>query len=257
MRRGRAVGLGLAAVALCFAGRAGAAVRLSTSFAPDRLGAPTTIRVGFRVTPPAGQAPQPVTAMRLYLPAGLGVVTNELGLETCALASLEQGGLGACPRNSLMGRGQALTEVPFGRSFVAERVAITLLSGPLLESDPQLLFLASGEYPVIAQIAFSARVTSVQGRYGALIDAAMPLVPSVPRGPDVALVALRTTIGPAGLLYYERVHGRLVAFRPRGIVLPRRCPRGGFPFRLALTFGDGGEAGAESAVACPRGRARR
>jgi hypothetical protein len=226
-------------------------VRLRASFTPERLGGATTIRVGFRVTPPPGGRPLPVTAMRLYLPAGLGVVSNELGLETCQLAWLERSGLGGCPPDSLMGRGAALTKVPFGATFVNERVEIALLSGPLLQSDPQLLFLASGGYPVIAQVAFSARVTSTTGRYGALIAATMPLVPGVPKGPDVALVSLSTTIGPAGILYYERVHGHLISFHPRGIRLPTRCPRGGFPFRLSLTFGEGPPAAAATAVPCP------
>lgn len=227
---------------------------LSASFSPERLGGATTIRVGFSVARDPRHAPRPVTAMQLFLPAGLGAITSDLGLETCQLAQLEAGGLAGCPPDSLMGRGSALTQVPFGRSFVNEPVAIALLSGPLVGGDPQLLFSASGSFPVIADIAFSALIKPDGPRYGALIDTQLPLVPSVPKGPDVALVALQTTIGPAGIVYYERVHGRLVSFRPRGILLPRKCPRGGFPFKVALTFSEGPPAEAATAVPCPRRR---
>jgi hypothetical protein len=230
---------------------AGNALRLSASFSPERLGAPTTIRVGFRLI---GEPPRPVTAMQLFLPAGLGAITSDLGLETCELAQLEASGLAGCPPDSLMGHGSALTQVPFGRTFVKERVGITLLSGPLQEGNPQLLFLASGSFPVIADIAFSAVLRPYAPLYGALIDTSLPLVPGVPKGPDVALVALKTTIGPAGIVYYERVKGRLIAFRPRGILLPRSCPRGGFPFKVTLTFGEGPGAEATTAVPCPRRR---
>ena len=35
------------------------------------------------------------------------------------------------------------------------------------------------------------------------------------------------------------LHGRLVAFRPRGVSVPERCPREGFPFAADFTFIDG------------------
>lgn len=233
---------------------AAAKIALHASFSPERLGDGTTIRVGFQIA--SRQAPRPVTAMQLYLPAGLGVANTDLGLETCTLARLEASGLAGCPIDSLMGRGDAITKVPFGSTFVTEKVGITLFSGPLISGDQQLLFEASGSYPVIADVPFAAMVRPDGPRYGALIDTTLPLVPGVPKGPDVALVALRTTIGPAGIVYRERVAGRTISFRPRGILLPRRCPPGGFPFAVRLTFADGSSIGAGAAVQCPR-RARR
>jgi hypothetical protein len=76
----------------------------------------------------------------------------------------------------------------------------------------------------------------------------------VPDGPDVALVALHTAIGPAGVTYSENVGGRLVRFKPRGFLLPDRCPRGGFPFRVRLSFSAGPPAQATTSVPCHSAR---
>ena len=228
-------------------------MRLTATFSPERLGVATTINIGFQITTPAGRAPSPVTDVELLLPSGLSIATSDLGLETCSPASLEQSGLAGCPPDSLMGRGSAAAEVPFGSAFVTEQAPITLFSGPLQNGHPQLLFFASGEYPVLANIIFGALVMPAQAPFGGLLNATLPLLPSVPEGPDVALVRLQTTIGAKGITYYERVKGKTIAFHPRGILLPKSCPRGGFPFTAHLTFQDATNASASTAVPCPRG----
>lgn len=228
-------------------------MRLTATFSPERLGGATTINIGFQITTPAGRAPSPVTDVELLLPSGLSIATSDLGLETCSPASLEQSGLAGCPPDSLMGRGSAAAEVPFGSAFVTEQAPITLFSGPLQNGHPQLLFFASGEYPVLANIIFGALVMPAQAPFGGLLNATLPLLPSVPEGPDVALVRLQTTIGAKGITYYERVKGKTIAFHPRGILLPKSCPRGGFPFTAHLTFQDATNASASTAVPCPRG----
>ncbi len=76
----------------------------------------------------------------------------------------------------------------------------------------------------------------------------VPLVPSLPDSPDVAVVQLTTTLGPLGITYYERVHGHTIAYHPRGLLLPDSCPRGGFPFAAELGFVDGSTASARRCV---------
>lgn len=247
-----ALAVALACMSVASPARAAPTVRLTASFSPDRLGAGTTIKVGFRVAYPRGDPPLAATRLQLFLPPGLGIATSELGLQNCLLSQLVQEGRAGCPTNSLMGHGSAVTAVPFGSRFVIERTGIALFSGPLKDGNPQLLFVAVGEYPVIAEVIFGALVLPAGPRFGGLIDTTLPLVPSVPDGPDVALLGLETTIGPAGITYHENVGGRIVSFRPRGILMPRSCPRGGFPFAVRLSFSDGSSAGANAAVACPR-----
>jgi hypothetical protein len=228
-------------------------VKLTAAFSPERLGAETTIRVGFQIATPVGEAPSPVTGVELLLPVGLALASSDLGLETCSPSSLEREGLAGCPPDSLMGRGSALSEVPFGSEFVTEPAQVTLFSGPLQNGHFQLLFLASGELPVLANFVFGALVLPAQAPFGGVIDTTLPLVPSVRGGPDMALVRLQTTIGAKGITYYERVKGRTISFRPRSLLLPKSCPAGGFQFGARLTFQDATQASAGTTVACPRG----
>jgi hypothetical protein len=228
-------------------------VRLEAAFSPERLGAGTTIRVGFQIATPAGEAPSPVTDVELLLPAGLAIATSDLGLETCSSASLEHEGLAGCPPDSLMGRGSALAEVPFGSEFVSEPAQVTLFSGPLQSGHLQLLFLASGELPVLANLVFGALVLPAQAPFGGLIDTTLPLIPSIRGGPDMALVGLQTTIGAKGITYYEHVKGRTISFKPRSLLLPKSCPSGGFHFGARMSFQDATHASASATVACPRG----
>src|SRR6185437_12109154 len=97
-----------------------------------------------------------------------------------------------------------------------------------------ILFYANGLYPISAQLAFTGEVLPDTGRYGSQLATTVPLVASVPFGPDVSIVSVTTTIGPSHLTYYRHVHGRRVPFRPRGVAVPEHCPHGGFPF--AATF---------------------
>lgn len=248
----------LALLALCLAWAptgahaSASTARLSASFSPERLGAPTTVTTSLRVTPPPGVGALPVTKIELSFPAELGFGTSELGLEDCLPAQLEAHSASACPQNSLMGHGSALVQVPFGPRVVSEAAPVTIFSQPVRNGQVGLLFLASGTLPVIANLVFGGFVGNAHNPYGGVLETTLPLVGSVPKGPDVALVALRTAIGGTGILYRERVKGRVLTFHPKGMLLPRRCPRGGFPFAARLSFGDGSSADAHTTVACPR-----
>ena len=124
-------------------------------------------------------------------------------------------------------------------------------------SDPQLLFVTVGEYPVIAEIIFSALVLPAGPHFGGLIETKLPLVPSVPEGPDVALLGLQTTIGPAGIVYHEDIDGKIVNFRPRGILLPKTLPARRLSLRGASQLQRRRRARARAqAVPCPRSSAR-
>lgn len=232
----------------------GAAPRLhlSAAFAPERLGRGSTVTVAFRIAYSAGASPRPVTDVRLLYPAGLGLGSSELGLEACDPAALEARGASACPQDSLMGSGQATVAVPFGPRLVAETAPIRIFSQPVHEGHIGLLFSVTGAFPVIADLAFGAFVLPAGGVYGGTIDTRLPLVPSVPGGPDVSLVALRTTIGSRGIVYSERLRGREVRFHPEGLRLPGSCPRAGFPFAARVRFVDGTTVAGVTRVHCPQ-----
>jgi hypothetical protein len=224
---------------------------LSASFSPDRLATPTTITFGFHLSTAEGTAPPPLTGLDLKMPAGMNYTTTTLGLAICQPTVLQAQGPAGCPANSRLGYGSAYVEVPFGTGSGHEIPEVQALSGPSPKGNLVVLFYANGLYPVAAQLAFSGEVLPASGRFGSQLATTVPLVASVPGGPDVSIVNVTSTIGPNHLTYYRHVHGRLVPFHPRGVEVPERCPRGGFPFAAQFTFEDGSQTSATTTVPCP------
>jgi hypothetical protein len=229
---------------------------LNASFSPDRLGAPTTITFGFHLLTTEGAAPPPLTALDLKMPAGMNYTTTTLGLAVCQPSALAAKGIAGCPANSRLGYGSADVEVPFGVGAGHEIPEVQALSGPSPNGNLVVLFYANGLYPVYAQLAFSGEVLPATGAFGSQLATTVPLITSVPGGPDVSVLSVTSTIGPSHLTYYKHVRGRLVSFHPRGVAVPERCPRGGFPFAAEFTFLDGSHTSAQTTVPCPPARHR-
>lgn len=229
---------------------------LNASFSPNRLGAPTTITFGFHLATAERTAPPPLTGVDLEMPAGMNYTTTTLGLATCQPSALAAKGLAGCPPNSRLGYGSASVEVPFGTGAGHEIPEVQAVSGPSPKGNLTVLFYANGLYPVYAQLAFSGEVLPDSGRFGSQLATVVPLIASVPGGPNVSVLSVTSTIGPSHLTYYKRVHGRRVSFHPRGVAVPERCPRGGFPFAAKFTFLDGSSTSAQTTVPCPPARHR-
>ncbi|HXA53501.1 MAG TPA: hypothetical protein VNV37_01370 [Solirubrobacteraceae bacterium] len=224
---------------------------LTTSFSPDRLGASTTIGFSFSVATVDGLAPPPLTDIVLHMPAGMNYTDTNLGLAICEPEVLQKEGLKGCPVNSRLGSGSAFVEVPFGDGAGHELPEIQAVMGPSNSGNIVLLFYANGQTPVSAQLVFKGEVQPASGVFGSQLATAVPAIPSVPDGPNVAIISVKATIGPQGITYYKHVHGRRVAFRPTGIGVPESCPRGGFPFSAEFTFEDGSTTSTSSTVPCP------
>lgn len=218
---------------------------ISAGFSPERLGAHTAISLGFDVRTADGSLPSALTGIAFHYPPDLGIGTSGLGLATCSPDKLSLDGPKACPANSIMGNGSALVEFQVSPEVSEETAEIALVAGPSQNGYLKLLISATGTYPVAARIVMSTLLLPGQLRIS------VPLVPGLPEGPDVAVVRARVTIG-GNLTYYERAHGRRVAYRPSGIELPRHCPRGGFRFRASFSFLDGAKTQAQTVVKCPR-----
>ena len=253
----------VAAVFLCLyaAGTAGAtqSVALGTSFTPYRLGAPTTIDLNLQIQAPVGEIPSALTEVEVRYPQNLGFALSGLGLAVCSSSTLEAAGSGGCPANSIMGHGNARAELRFGPQLVTENASISIARAPDQEGHIALLLYASGPSPVNTQILSPAQLLPTGPPFGGRLDMQLPLIPSVPGAPDVAIVSLHVSLGPQGLTYYEQTEGNTLAFTPKGILLPPTCPRGGFPFAATFSFLDGSHPATRTTVPCPdrRGHAHR
>jgi hypothetical protein len=220
--------------------------RLSAKFTPERLGAQTSMSIGFQILA-STSIPSPLTGVQLRYPANLGLATSGLGTATCEPATLELSGPAGCPRNSIMGSGEASARFRIGPEVFTENASLGVVAGPPQQGLLQLLVSATGISPVATRIVMASVLHPGE------IALAVPLVPSLPEGEDVSVVAVHATLG-GDLTYLERSHGRQVSYRPKGIALPRRCPRGGFPFSARFTFLDATQARARATVRCPARR---
>jgi hypothetical protein len=232
-------------------------VALGAAFTPYRLGAPTTIDLNLQVQAPADQIPSALTEVEVRYPQNLGFALSGLGLAVCSPATLEAAGTSGCPANSIMGRGSAVAELRFGPQLVTENASISIARAPDQEGHIALLLYASGPSPVNTQILSPAQLLPTSRPFGGRLQMELPVIPSVPGAPDVAIVSLRVTLGPQGLTYYEQTEGNTLAFTPKGILLPKTCPRGGFPFAATFSFLDGSHPVAQATVPCPSPRGRR
>jgi hypothetical protein len=239
----------------CFqpAARAQAAVSatLSASFSPNWLGARTTLFFGFAFSAPAGQVPPPLVQIELRYPNYVGFGVSDLGLATCEAHTLEASGPAGCPPNSVMGYGHTLTGIVLGTTMITEEAPITIVRAPTERGRLGLLFYSEGTAPVNTRIVFSGVLLPAPSPFGGLVSIGVPLVPTLPGAPFISVIHLHATIGPAGVVYYEHVGGSVLAYHPRGILLPNSCPYGGFPFAARFLFEDGSRASARVAAPCP------
>lgn len=235
----------------------GPPVRLSAGFSPGAaLGGATALTIGLRVD--AKRTRVPVREVRLLYPRSLGLVSSGLGLAECRrpardfTAVLVDGfGLDGCPPNSVMGYGTIVAEVRLSDGqVIPEYGTFALLSGGLDAGTLRLVIQIDGQRPFGGRLVLAGRVASARRPFGGAIAVRFPYVPALAGVAEIALTNLRLVVGHPRIRYVERVRGRIVRYRPEGIVLPPRCPRGGFRFRARLTFEDGRRQMADTVIPC-------
>lgn len=227
---------------------------LQATLKPESLGHATTVGFAFQIHAPKGQVPPPLTQVDVNYPGNLGIALSELGLASCSPTTLETSGPEGCPANSLMGYGTAIAEIPIGPDIQDESADITLIRTSTQQEHLALLFYANALSPISAQLIFPGLLLPTTAPFGGRINIGIPLVPTLPEAPDVAVIKLTATLGPEHLTYYEHRHGHNIPYNPKGILLPNTCPHGGFPFSATFTFLDGTHADAHTNVPCPRHR---
>ena len=234
-------------------------IRVTTSF--DRgatLGAATAIHVAVQADPHLGD--KPLNEVSFAYPRGLGVVSSGLGLATCTRPPIDfvrvlitAPGLGGCSPNSVMaiGDARALVKLVNGGQVIPEYAAVTLLSGPLERGRLGVVVYVDGQHPFGGKLAFTGEIRDVRAPYGGELTVRMPAIPGIEELATLYLVDMHLTIGAHAIRYYERRGGRSVAYHPEGVLLPNRCPRRGFRFRVRVGFVDGTSTSATSRTPCP------
>jgi hypothetical protein len=237
------------AISLPSAASAAPTATLHVSFNPERLGQSTSLAFQVRILAD-GSVPSPLTGIDLHYPSDLGIAISGLGLDTCPLGTLEYIGPVGCPAEARMGEGSAIAELPFSSDIIQESAEIAILRAPEENGHPGFSFYAQGNTPISLPVIFPGVLLPGTTTQTETIRIHVPLVETLPGAADVSVTQLNATLGPHGLTYYEHIHGKFVPYRPRGILLPNKCPRRGFPFSASLTFIDGSHATASRRIPC-------
>jgi hypothetical protein len=247
--------LTIAVVCLPAGARAAETASMKAAFSPYRLGRSTTLKLDMQlgVAGASDALPAPVTRFDMRLPANLELIGSSLGLSICRPATLLAEGADGCPADARLGFGSAQIQVPLGPETVSESATIEAEMGPPVGEEIGVLLYAEAGAPVEAQLLFPGVLL---GGASQSLSAAVPLIPSLPGAADISMVSMNLSLGPEGLTYFKTVHGRTVGYRPEGIALPAKCPRGGFRFSADIAFADGTTASASSTVPCPSGHGR-
>ena len=228
------------------------AVSLHAAFVPETLGHPTTVNFRVQIAPTTELLPPPLTEADISYPAGLDISLSGLGIETCSAQTLELTGLQGCPADSLMGEGRAIAEFPVKHEVFRETAQIAIVRTAEQEGHLAMLLYVYDETAVSAQLILPSQALPGVTPFGGRLEIQVPLVSTLPEAPDLAVAEIQLVLGPKDLVYYERAHGKEIRYKPAGVRLPGRCPRGGFPFTVELGFLGGSHAGSATAIPCPR-----
>lgn len=222
-----------------------------------RLGATSAIAFALRVD--ARSAPAAMTSLTVRIPAGIDFATSGLGLATCRPAQrdltdvLARGhDLRPCPANAVLGRGRATAAIYYSdEQTVAASGSITLYNGPPQGDRPGVVAYVRAQHPIRSQLVYAGALFNASRPFGLGMRLTLPPLPNSPFGAPISVAHLTFDLGGEGIVYYELINGRPVTYRPGGLALPARCPRGGFRFRATVGFADGSARSGGAIVPCP------
>jgi hypothetical protein len=183
-----------------------------------------------------GGFPSPLTELNVYAPTGVRI--DPTGFATCAPAVLADLGASACPKSSHAGpQGVGEGVVSFGGERVPEEVTITPFFAP-----GGLTFYVVGRTPSSFEYLEPGHWIGASAPFGDELLVEVPLVETDPGGDDASVTSFKVTVGTA-----RREGVKTVSY----LTQPRRCPIGGFPVKVELTFLSGETVPVSDRVPCP------
>jgi hypothetical protein len=212
---------------------------------PNRLGAHGSLSVAIHFAGGEAGIPTPVSRTTVRFPAGMGIEIPHL--RSCSTEHLQDLGASECPAQSKLGRGHAIVESRQASETIVENVALSAFLGPPEHLQPTLEVLGEATTPIAVRLVAGGRVLADRAPYGEKLVIDMPPIPTVPPSPDASIVDFSLTVGA------KRGDGRA----GNAIVMPARCPAGGFPLAGEFAYADGSSSNATTTIPCPRRSAAR
>jgi hypothetical protein len=245
-----AVALACACLILAAVAWAAETLTVHASFDPDRLGAATNITATgeFHRAEAAG-VPSPVSKVVVYLPAGLEIDVHGAG--TCMPTTLLADGPRACPADSRIGFGGGTGALELAKEVIQEPYTLDLFLGSKESGHLTVLAFVDAVSPVSFELVVDAKEIRAPSPYGLGFAVEVPPIPTLPGASNASLENVFLTAGDNNVAYYERVHGKRQLVHVRGIVTPKSCPSGGFPYEALVSFEDGSSLTSTGTIACP------
>jgi hypothetical protein len=250
MRIGAVTVVLCACLLIAAAAWAGEALTVHAGFSPDRLGASTNLSLTANFASSTGSPPSPVTRFILYAPAGIGVDVHGIG--TCAAATLEQKGPSGCPADSRAGFGGGVGVLALPSETIHEPYTLDFFFASKASGHLRLLIYASAIAPVGEELVLVAKQIAAPKPYGLGFSVEVPPIATFPGAADASIESAFVTVGAANAAYYESVHGRRTLVHLKGLLIPKRCPSGGFPTAGTVDFADGSTLTVNSTIPCPQ-----
>ncbi len=248
-----------AAVLLAFGGASASAEETvsitEAGFSPDVLGAPTNAFGRATIGSTDLPVPSPIEHVDVFGPAG--VTLNLEGTGTCREEALKQIGPKGCPADSKAGTGGGEGAYELSHEIIREAYTLEFFLSDNQPGHVALLILLKGTNPVSIEVVFPATVISGPPPYGLGFSVDVPLIKVLPEASDASATTSFLTLGANNLAYYKTIHGRRKLFHVKGIVLPDRCPHGGWPVATRFSFEDGSTVMAKRTIPCPAAARRR
>jgi hypothetical protein len=223
---------------------------VSTYFTPDKLGAPTNLSAKTVFAYSVGDVPTPVSNVTAYGPAGLEV--NVTGAGTCAKAKLEDEGPSACPSDSRIGFGGGVGLVEIAKEIIKEPFTLDFFLAPPEDGHLAILVYVNAVTPVSLQLVLVAKEIHGPKPYGFGVSVEVPPIPTLPGASYASAETVEISIGSQKVAYYQKIHGKRKLIHVKGLVVPKRCPAGGFPFEVSIGFLDGTSSTDKYTAPCPR-----
>ncbi|HEY5045338.1 MAG TPA: hypothetical protein VII53_05730 [Solirubrobacteraceae bacterium] len=237
----------LATVAVALAAES---LTVTAAFSPNKLGAPTNVHGTATIHSTNELVPTPIIKTTVMGPAGLGL--NVEGVGICNPATLEATlEPKACPTDSKAGFGGGTGVLELAKEVIKEHFTLNFFRGPNENGHLVLLAYLNAITPVSVQLVLRAQVVKEPPPYGLGFTFVVPLIPTLPGASDASAEEIFITLGAPNAAYYKTVHGKRTLFHVKGIIVPKKCPHGGFPYKTEISFADGTTNTVKGAIPCP------
>jgi hypothetical protein len=243
--------VGVVCACLIFAAAAWAAetLTITASFSPEKLGSPTNVHGTATIGSTTGPLPSPPAEITVEGPPGLTV--NTTGVGVCNPATLEAKGPEGCPKTSKAGFGGGVGAYEIAGQVNEEPFTLNFFRGPDEDGHIVLLSYLNAVSPISVQLVLKAQVVNEPKPYGLGFTFKVPPIESVPGASNATAKSIFITLGAANAAYFEKVGGRRKLVHIKGIVLPKTCPKGGFPYQTNFVFEDGTSNTWKGTIPCP------